>query len=391
MRKLNSRMKLLKNYRSTVFMVGCNLVSVLAMFCKTNIERSNMGRSRSLTILAPNIIIAPVEPAQDFQGHPLLARSQRILYTQKSWNWGGLFHSDYRWLNDHEFIFGESYYKPEFGRFEYEHLFKYNILTHHKLRLKQLEQWIDMFYRLYVEPSPDGKWLLWRSIDGGTNIAAIDGSHYQQWATLEGFHGTVVWMHDSRHWFEIGETKEDTKMADIHEYDRLNPSVDFAHEYSVMMIPSENCDIRLGPDPNTMVSLNYSEKGNTLTVTNSLLSNLNTHTGSKQISLPSSLLKPNIVEAQLSPDCTKFLVIVGHGKDGPTCDPDAYPLAEATLHRDYSIFSANVDGTGMHEVGTWSEPVHPNILTDLEDVRWLPGGKLISYFYGDTMYTVAAD
>ena len=44
-----------------------------------------------------------------------------------------------------------------------------------------------------------------------------------------------------------------------------------------------------------------------------------------------------------------------------------------------------------HEVGTWLEEVNPNVVLDVEDLRWLPSGKRLSFFCNDVMYSVCAD
>ena len=39
----------------------------------------------------------------------------------------------------------------------------------------------------------------------------------------------------------------------------------------------------------------------------------------------------------------------------------------------------------------WQEHINPNIVLELESLRWLPNGKSLSFFLNDVLYTVPAD
>jgi len=326
-------------------------------------------------------------PTSDYRGEPLFKKTTKILHTVKAWSWEGAFHPDYFWLNDREFLFGESYHTQDMGRFEYAHFFKYNIRTRHKTPVKSLEQWVSMFYHCQAAVSPNGRWLLWQSVDGGTSVAAIDGSYHREWNTPDGWDSSISWERDSLHWSEARKSSQSPALTRLSRYD-----IHRSEPISVRTIPE-----RLTPNDIESNGLTVTSSAVLLVVSRrdngnaSAKSTTAIRPASKSL-LPATLVRPNIVDAQPSPDGKSIAVVVGHGMEGPTRERDDANIHRAPTHfRDYTLFICNSNGSGTHEIGSWKEPVYPNILLDFEDLRWLPGSRTLSFFYKDTMYTVPAD
>jgi hypothetical protein len=130
-----------------------------------------------------------------------------------------------------------------------------------------------------------------------------------------------------------------------------------------------------------------------------------------RINVPADLPNPNIVNVCLSPDATRVAFVVGYG-DGPPATNGADYAAErhtrtalspyrprSVFTRDeptaqlraYCIVVCHIDGSAMHEVGTWLESEYPDFVLDVENLDWLPGGKRLSFLCDDVFYTVPAD
>ncbi len=330
-----------------------------------------------------------VKDAPDYQGRPLFKQTTKILHTNSAWHWAGLFHRDYRWINDTEFLFGKSYHTPDMGKFEYEHLFRYNIKTHRKSPLPRLENRIPMFYHLDVEVSPDGKWVVWRNVDGGASVSQVNGNGYREWDTPSGW-GSTLWKPDSQHY--VLTRDNDSETTPTIEYDRtsaaavrsydLGEASGTAGNYSV--ISKMNCLV-------DAMDIGSNDDGPITVGQTPLMPGAHRKVVSI-INLPKTLLRPNIVWVLLSPNAGKIAIVVGHGLNGPTCPRDSLkPLEDSHTFRDYTLFVCDAKGGQMHEIGTWKEPVYPNVLLEFEDMRWLPGGHRMSFFYKNTMYTVPAE
>lgn len=162
-----------------------------------------------------------------------------------------------------------------------------------------------------------------------------------------------------------------------------------------------------------------------------------------QVSMPHALPNPNIVETLPSPDGRQIAWIVGYGDSSATLPPteklpdeprpekgsefwsdyapdslhllpynrplsaaerSAFrviaefrpepifgPITRDTKLRAYSLLVSRTDGTGMHEVGTWLEEIDYTVSLTVDDLRWLPNGRQLSFFCKDKLYTVPVD
>ncbi len=358
--------------------------------------------------------IAPVSVSVAPHGTPLFSRTKKILRADDQWSWGDWDHSEYGWISDTELFFAEAI--PKTGqRVSHSHLYRYNLRTGRKTHLKRLESLIDCFYHSQVEISPNGKWLLWHGWNKGhetLDAATLDGRHHRYWAGGYWTSHRLVWTRANRHWIEFqddGYPSYRTVNAIVHDVNKPNDNRRFP--ISKESFESNPGDVAVDESIVTIGRDDPQEISGGLSVTTASLPPYIKGEQTTKISLPANLPNPNITLAILSPDAKRIAMIVGYGdrvikgevvndlsaSNAPNVYSVYYPRsvftrtdANAKL-RSYCILVCRIDGSGMHEVGTWQEEVNPNIVLDVENLRWLPSGRSLSFFCNDVMYTVPAD
>src|SRR5579871_312136 len=405
-----------QRYRPVTIVVVCGILcmGVLIHARRTPLP---MHSSAVLNIPARPVInietVHPTPPPAIPQGHPLFRRAQKLFHADQAWSWGGWNHAEYRWLSDIELFYAEQYESDPGYRIQRSHLYRYNVQTGRRRHLRRLERLVDCFYHSQMEISPDGKWLLWH---GGTaeqetmDAATLDGQHHQQWP--RGFYSLhwLAWTQDSRHWIEFQRTGsyQPPSTAIVHNVHSPAENRSFPMDESILSAYLHACGIG-----DHILSIDRLDETATTRSFNVRVSSLPPQIRQERIekiAVPANLPNPNITEVLLSPDARRLAFIVGYGATPATTDPNegtqegdtstnlSVNSSIATVSgtqnaklRAYSLFVCRVDGSEMHEVGTRQEEVNPNVVLALEDLRWLPSGKRLSFFYKDTLYTVPAD
>jgi hypothetical protein len=350
-------------------------------------------------------VAPPVRP----HGRPLFSHTTKLLRAEGAWSWGGWDHAEYRWLSDTELFFAEAHTTPG-ERIARARLYRYNVRTGRKRHLKKLEGLVDCFYHSQMEISPDGKWLLWH---GGTDgqetldAATLDGDYHRQWPG-EYWTSRFRWTRDSRHWIEFRRDGSDQSPSQALVHNVYQHTNNRRFSVGKGSLESDLSDSVVG---NRLVSIGRYDPGEISRILSVTVSSLPPHIRRErttQISIPGNLPNSNIAYAILSPDAKRVALIVGYGgadvggEDTTAGDTSvastAYRPRSVFKPRDrnaklraYCILVCRVDGSEMHEVGTWLEEVNPNTILDLENLRWLPSGKRLSFFCENALYTVPAD
>jgi len=346
-------------------------------------------------------------------GRPLFSRAKKLFRAEAAWSWGGWDHREYGWLSDDECFFAEQYLSDPGYRIQRSHLYRYNVRTGKKTHLRRLEQLVDCFYHSQMAISPDGKWLMW---NGGSDeketidVATLGGRHHRQWPA-EYWTSTLTWTSDSRHWIEFKRTDAEEASFEAIVHDVYRTTANRIHAVEAGSFDRHSADYAVGDH---IVFLDREETGETTAALNVTVSSLPPHIRREhttRIAVPSNLPNPNIMNVCISPDAQRIAFIVGYGDIPTGIDRDEDGKEEKTspassvYHpssvftqeerntklRAYCIVVCNIDGTEMHEVGTWQEHVNPNVVLDLENLRWLPSGKRLSFVCDDVLYTVPAD
>jgi hypothetical protein len=69
-----------------------------------------------------------------------------------------------------------------------------------------------------VQVSPDGKWLLWKDMQGKTQVASLDGTHHFSVSSQPT--GLNRWLSDSHHWVELVPAGDVFSYANIRSIDK---------------------------------------------------------------------------------------------------------------------------------------------------------------------------
>lgn len=255
--------------------------------------------------------------------------------------------------------------------------------------------------------SPDGVWILWINFANQYVLCAshLDGSHYRQWSG--GLTGHFFFP-DDRHLIQVPDEEHSITIRDL-----IDPTQDRKYtRRNQAMAALKNYNIHK-PDAMNVFDAPDEKLGGSVRITTSLR-------GEKLLWLfPESARNINDTEIAL-PQRAKYI----DGIAAPQLNAIGYylqisqkPALVEVLHRIFpkvavkptlteGLWVSNPDGHGMHEIGHVPSVAEHKGLSDrltvgfhelaenpndqLHDIRWLPGGKQISFVYHGTLYVVPA-
>ena len=272
----------------------------------------------------------------------------------------------FAWLSDHEVLhIGAG-----------GNLYRYNMATKVDSLVPKLS---DLIKESCPRPdivgvSPDGKWVLWTDpwTSGSVFTAPIDGAKMLTWH-LRTVMLTQAWCDDSHHWLLYPSMGVGQKP---HAYDTDEPGMD-----NVLPVPA---DLRY-LDILAVVSDEMIFAGSVYGAHDWM------HVSGAKF--PFELTCWSLHKAaplktwtiRLPDEPTDVVVNPVAGRVAWTLEPDGGGYTTA-------IFVSNIDGTRLHEIGGINGALHGrNITIDLSSIRWLPGGKRISFTHGGALWVVPVD
>ncbi len=246
--------------------------------------------------------------------------------------------------------------------------------------------------------SPDGKWLLWNGMNGQGDFAcALDGSRNIRFArpvyfTQSGW-PAAAWMPDSRHWVQIGPSRQwqaRLRLFSLDDPDRVQ-DFDLASQQTIsgaaqLLGVTRSDDLLVLPVPGGWTAGLDLQAYTLPTQANAgrILTPKNLH-----IALPpkNSVLPVRIA---LSPagDRLTFFVISFVDTPHQALLRKFWGMLGRHPHYVIALWTCRPDGKERQEIGEMPYKVDEETPTDL---RWLPGGKRLSFLYKGTLYTVPAN
>jgi len=261
-----------------------------------------------------------------------------------------------------------------------EHLLL-DLPTGHRFHLSELGRPYSLYGGTprWINPSPDGKAVRWNA---GTqqHVAQMDGSYHHIWS----LDSNLCWL-DSGHLSEIGYKDGDTPFA-VRIYDiRIpgHPDALILPKAALQWSNLRQCGAHL---------CNFRDNGNTVAISDVDLSarnfgsRLQEHTHS--VPVPESA---TVEEIQFSPDGTRVAWLFKRRHDTLIGQ-----LERRVFHRSppvqetLELLVSKLDGSQMHLVGWMRYPVErPRPV--YRGLKWLPGGRKLSFVYKKQLWVVPAD
>jgi hypothetical protein len=255
--------------------------------------------------------------------------------------------------------------------------------------------------------SPDGRWLLWGDTDmargsGGRYAAfALDGSRTLKWPHAvrpgnsmppeAGY--PVAWMPDSRHWVELSSGLE---------VDPNSPrTVTVPRRVIIHSVdaPGEVSKTPLLPDGGDLIGI--TPQRHLLTLTPRDGEEHGAELEEYDLNANAALVRhfpvrtpPNgkfpYHQVALAPQGHRlaWLVPIEKTPPGPPFLARFWTMAGNRPHTVETLWVTRLDGSEPQEVGYLPFKTDDPLP---EDLRWLPGGKQLSFIYKGALYTVPAD
>jgi len=372
-----------------------------------------VGNSLLIRLVSLALIIA----------HCLLCKPQRGPLLQRATQWDVRADSarpvDYAWISNHELLLCLSGQEDP-GSIFYIH----DLNKGTEKPLKVLSRWFkntdgdgaggDRYFYL----SLDRKWVAWNGdernpapnadpeYENFTYTSALDGTHYTRWATGG---GELRWAADSRHLmvFEpgflfppsghsqllIGSISAPARLQTIPiaSSSPLNRHLDTSKVWflseKLALLPSLRDTDLLLPEPSFSTPEILPEIQAVAIASNKQLLR------KYPIRLP---IKAEIKDVVFSPQGDRLAwELVTRQNASPLASQPHHPLPRWPLPpiTSVSLWVSQIDGTRMHEIGSIQAPQalkESQGLDLLGDIQWVPGGKRLSFFYQNALWTVPA-
>jgi hypothetical protein len=308
--------------------------------------------------------------------------------------------SNYGWLSDHELL----HFLPG------ETLASFDLQTKTETPLPALARLVKGSSASFdgLNVSPDGRWVLWG--ERGYNslfVAATDGFVRFQWPGYGGL-SEAYWLTDSHHWLQnvFGGNKSigqiHLRNVDTPYVSQTFPTVPTSLQgLNILAALSQDRLLIRTPDPSTVV------KAFSLPGARSVKEIQTTYRDKQQLSLwnlrSGSLLRqwtihlPGLAsDVHVSPQGDRMAWLLQNNRALPwdTLLHRLFPAWRMVKHFSMSLWVSRLDGSQMHEVGSIvlrSPAVRAGQISWPWNIRWLPGGKRLSFLYNDALWTVPAE
>jgi hypothetical protein len=353
-------------------------------------------RSRRKSLIACTLIaccaVAAMAAYVCWSDRTLLQSSKRVLKAQ----WGPAGEGDtdprsYYWLSDHEILTYR--YLPEGLT-----VIRHDVATDREEQMREptalLRKFPEGVHKLQV--SPDGKWILIGKAHGAAACAA-DGSAQVDWS----LDGEFQWAMDGRHVLEFRKGGLFPDVSEEHTYlsavSRSIEHPDQQREYDIGELQIARGRYGIRPDrsswllvasPTRFVSVEAWQPGVGHITIYDLIGGT-WQAKQSDVHFPKGLTA-GIERAILSP-CGDRIAWVLHWQERPELEVflnRVVPAIKVHDRRLTGIWTTNIDGRRIHEVGRLEDPTNVELQRYL-DIRWLPSGKALSFVGKDGAVYVA--
>ena len=306
--------------------------------------------------------------------------------------------SNYGWLSDHELI----YFRAD-GNL-WRHDTRTNAETVLLALTRQVKSSIPFQTAHWLVTSPDGKWVLWgQSSNNPLFVASIDGAKRLSWPSFEGS-SEPHWLPDSQRWSQwlFGHGATWTRV-DIHRVVAPHQSRSISalppgmKGLDVLSVQSEDRIVARTKDRETLLKSGPSGAG-TIAMTYQIdyrdTQEVSVWSLHRQEALQHDTIHlPGLVrDVKVSPHGDSVAWLVWRQNTSPVFKmlQRLFPTLKKDEHESLAIYNSKLDGSQMREIGRVdSKPQPTGSLID--EMRWLPGGKSLSFIANDTLWTVPVE
>lgn len=318
------------------------------------------------------------------------------------------------WVSDHELLVRHD--GPADKKTYHDHILVaesyvfeiYDVEKRTKTLCNALTDWFNQQYSNWnyqLTLSPDGKrLLLWQNTmhRRGGGILNLDGTGGRTWEyTYAGNIGDwrLAWMSDSQRWSEVGTElgKDEPSQIRIYRVDDVARKAFETKSLPSNITSSLNCWV-VSPDrllsadwepfESDIESTTPPSAAQAVTISETLLAEKPVPAKTHEILLPKGYelhtmrISPNgdrivwVLDQRYIPSFRLFL-------------KRWFPRLEAKEEAYQSLWVSRTDGCAMRELGRVS--VKPEVVSSLEEVNWLPGGKRLAFVYENHLFTVTTE
>jgi hypothetical protein len=304
------------------------------------------------------------------------------------------------WLSDHELL----YFRPD------GNLWRRDIKTGAETVLPALTRQLNISIPYstihWLLPSPDGKWLIWG--EAGPSplfVTSVDGARQFSWPKGR---SKAHWLPDSQHWshWEYGYDMNWTEV-EIHNVSTPDQSQGIdtppagLKGLDVLAVQSEDVIIARTRDVDRSGAVIASGRGYITIITPisaspppfrdiQELSVWSLHSAKPLHQFTIHLSGPAL-DVKVSPQGDRVVWLVQRQNTSPAFKllQRLFPAWKGDDHESLAIYASKLDGSQMQEIGR----VDSKATTDrlIEEMRWLPGGKRLSFIVNDTLWTVPVE
>ncbi|MCW3097371.1 MAG: hypothetical protein JWL77_2989 [Chthonomonadaceae bacterium] len=270
-----------------------------------------------------------------------------------------------------------------------------------------LKQFGAQWEGLDVQPSPNGKWLFWVKMKGPPSgagsgswlsgpeafhayITRLADTHTRE---LDGLQGGQ-WEPDSRHIIDISPLSEGANESTVVIRDALTSSISRTMPFAPNVSSTRGNTIMVAPDRLLGISPidtleRFSNEYAPVDITEYGLDETLHITHKWSVALPP---QTTLREAKISPigDRIAWLVDAKDVAPGLAALHRLIPFIKVPSQPRHELWISRLDGTGMRILGETSTKVRNGNPLLIGDLRWLPDGKHLSFFYDGALWTVPA-
>lgn len=294
----------------------------------------------------------------------------------------------YAWLSTHEVLYQRA--KSRSRENTEWSFFKRDIATGRDTFLRRLSRVVREqtgSVQADLEPSPDGKWVIWSvlSVDAQWYVVcSLDGSSYFP-AGEQGL--GPFWLNDSRHWVDlVDDTLSSRKPGQETRTQALIHDIKAPHEVKSIPLPHLSLT-QEAQDGNEYAVVHAVVWPDTFVMETPLLHD-SSHPAIEKVTITTIALRDRPPTVHEYPVNLPNGVSVRSMQFSPHGDRIAWWLEEKHNPGVVTLWISDLNGHGLRELGEIGiEPSERCPLT-LCSLEWLPDGKRLSFLYQDALWTV---
>ena len=322
-----------------------------------------------------------------FRDKLLLDHSSKVANTS-GWelNW-----RSYSWLDDDRILFFQ--FNSQSGWQPLCQYVKTGHITYLPQLAKKLAHTLDKHSQ--VEVSPDGKWLIWTDANKYVFATQVEGSNFFPWKVPVPCR--IIWMSDSTHVVILSENlnrslynkiskyyidsvrchhESDSEMNNLLRIDNINP-------YDIVVFPNGHLITETSTEDisETKKSMTVGVVDVNITNNKSIITNINFPAQGHLIEMGISPNGQSLVWELESKHRSFFSKLVHR----------VFPIFRVQTRSVISLWVSKLDGSNMQEIGHVLLDNNTDYMNLVHHVRWLSGGRKISFIYQNSLYIVPID